>query len=92
MGTLLPDIRLYTHLTTSEIYRWDTILEAQEKEKESAVMLERRKEDLVRKAKEYHEELKTLLVCGMSTRSLTHKFLTTRTQHRKSCLKLRALL
>ncbi|KAG6872083.1 hypothetical protein C0995_013227 [Termitomyces sp. Mi166 len=40
---------------------WHGVFEAQEKEEESAVMLERRKENLVRKAKEYHEELKTIL-------------------------------
>ncbi|KAG6817300.1 hypothetical protein H0H87_010642 [Tephrocybe sp. NHM501043] len=42
--------------------KWDTTFEDQHKEEESSVMIGRRKEDLMRKAKEYHEELKTILV------------------------------
>ncbi|KAG5725414.1 hypothetical protein E4T56_gene4170 [Termitomyces sp. T112] len=60
------ELELQNHLAATKyeqrlVEKWNTILETQEKEEESAVILERRKEDLVRKAKEYHEELKTVL-------------------------------
>ncbi|KAG5644132.1 hypothetical protein DXG03_009079 [Asterophora parasitica] len=41
--------------------RWNTALETERDEEESPALLERRKEDLVRKAKQYHEELKGVL-------------------------------
>ncbi|KAG6809467.1 hypothetical protein H0H92_016123 [Tricholoma furcatifolium] len=41
--------------------KWDaTLVEAEEEAIEGATMMERRKEDLMRKAKEYHEELKLI--------------------------------
>ncbi|KAG6910626.1 hypothetical protein DXG01_009135 [Tephrocybe rancida] len=41
--------------------KWDATLDTQHKDEESAAMIGRRKEDLTRKAKEYHEELKAVL-------------------------------
>ncbi|KAF8060811.1 hypothetical protein FPV67DRAFT_1511644 [Lyophyllum atratum] len=62
----LIEYELETHLASTGheqrlVDKWTTRLKAEQEAGESAAMLERRKEDLVRKAKEYHEELKIVL-------------------------------
>ncbi|KAF5376875.1 hypothetical protein D9615_007248 [Tricholomella constricta] len=58
---------LQTHLAATRVEqrllaKWNSALEADRGDEQgSAAMIERRKEDLVRKAKEYHEELKAVL-------------------------------
>ncbi|KAG6807579.1 hypothetical protein H0H93_001421, partial [Arthromyces matolae] len=60
------EFELETHLSSTNfeqrlVDKWDRVLKEQEKEEENAVTIERRKEHLARKAKEYHKELKALL-------------------------------
>ncbi|GLB36766.1 hypothetical protein LshimejAT787_0310530 [Lyophyllum shimeji] len=60
------EYELQTHLASTRheqrlVDKWAMRLEVEQAEGQSAPMLERRKEDLMRKAKEYHEDLKAVL-------------------------------